>query len=407
MRRLWLMFVALLIGGYTFAPLFASVELTGPERTAGGSGGGLTSGTTAISGGGTTQVCFNDGGFLSCGDAGLVYDKTGDILTVAEDVQAEVFALEDSNTSHRLRILTTSDLTADRILTLVPGDAARTITIFGSTTLPVFSQNITFAGPTAARTWTGPDATATLLSDNVASSGVTIAAGYIWNTSQTVNDDHQWRFGSGSDANIKYNTTNTPDTFQIAVSADSNTLRVTEQADNSTDSNLGACGTTACTHPNVLVNDTTASTTQYCNYWYFGTTCVALKTLAAGSPTALVRIPIAQSAGSGGILEYGIYAADATDFQLRQGSIRYSIVNKAGTETCTLTAMDGAAASDQTNDDNAAAISTSTLTYSIACTSNAADTVDITFSAASGLTETTLQARWKLSHVGPGLPAPQ
>lgn len=116
-----------------------------------GSGGGsgtstIVVGTTVISNGTNTRVLFDDNGAVG-EDAGLTYTKATDILTVAEDVQAEVFALEDSNTSHFLRILTTSNLTADRILTLVPGDAARTVTINGNPTLDDwFDQNVKTTG---------------------------------------------------------------------------------------------------------------------------------------------------------------------------------------------------------------------------------------------------------------------
>jgi hypothetical protein len=49
-----------------------------------------------------------------------------------------------------------------KTLTVVVSNADRTLTIPGSTTLPIFSQAVTFAGPTAARTYTLPDANATL-----------------------------------------------------------------------------------------------------------------------------------------------------------------------------------------------------------------------------------------------------
>lgn len=50
---------------------------------AGGGGGGssIASGSTPITGGADTQVCFNDTATLSCGDSGLVYNKTTDTLT--------------------------------------------------------------------------------------------------------------------------------------------------------------------------------------------------------------------------------------------------------------------------------------------------------------------------------------
>lgn len=51
--------------------------------------------------------------------------------------------LPDSNGTHDLVIRTTSDLTADRLLTIVPGDAARTVTLGGNLTT---SANVTTTG---------------------------------------------------------------------------------------------------------------------------------------------------------------------------------------------------------------------------------------------------------------------
>ena len=47
--------------------------------------------------------------------------------------------LPDSNGTHSLVITTTSDLTADRLLTIVPGDAARTVTLSGALTVSAAS----------------------------------------------------------------------------------------------------------------------------------------------------------------------------------------------------------------------------------------------------------------------------
>jgi hypothetical protein len=46
----------------------------------GGVTGTITSGTTPITGGADKQVCFNDGGTLSCGNAGLIFTKSTGLL---------------------------------------------------------------------------------------------------------------------------------------------------------------------------------------------------------------------------------------------------------------------------------------------------------------------------------------
>ena len=66
--------------------------------------------------------------------------------------------LPDSNGTHDLCIKTTSDLTADRLLTFVPGDAARTVTIAGDTTI---SQNYSTTGTPAFSTVGVADSDAT------------------------------------------------------------------------------------------------------------------------------------------------------------------------------------------------------------------------------------------------------
>lgn len=68
--------------------LFAGIILA--QISAGGgastskSSSSLTSGTTPISGGATTQVCFNDAGTLSCGSTKLLFNKTtGNVTNTA------------------------------------------------------------------------------------------------------------------------------------------------------------------------------------------------------------------------------------------------------------------------------------------------------------------------------------
>ena len=82
-------------------------------------------------GGSDTQVQFNDGGSFG-GDSGLTYNKTTDVLTVAGAVNMETANIEDSDASHYLVLKTTSDLTANRNFTIVPGDSARTLTMAGN-----------------------------------------------------------------------------------------------------------------------------------------------------------------------------------------------------------------------------------------------------------------------------------
>ncbi len=105
-------------------------------------GGGGGSGSP---GGSDTQVQFNDGGSFG-GDAGMTYNKTTDTLTLAGAINMESANIEDSDASHYLSIKTTSNLTANRDFTIVPGDAARTLTMAGNINV---AANFTTSGANA------------------------------------------------------------------------------------------------------------------------------------------------------------------------------------------------------------------------------------------------------------------
>lgn len=76
-------------------------------------------------------------------DGPVLFDST---------VQATGFHLVDTDASHVLKLVAGSNLSADRTLTITPGDAARTITLTGSPTLADwFDQGVkTTSGPTFA-----------------------------------------------------------------------------------------------------------------------------------------------------------------------------------------------------------------------------------------------------------------
>lgn len=109
-------------------------------------------------------------------------------------------------------------------------------------------------------------------------------------------------------------------------------------------------------------------------------------TLAAGSATDLVRITVAAGAYVGGAIDYTVYANDATDFQMRSARQNFAVVNKAGTETCVISAA------SELLDGSVVAASAGTLTYGVTCTSSVDGTVDIEINAVSSLTETTLES---------------
>lgn len=90
--------------GAAVAALFVSTQLVFADGMTfpggGGSSSGITSGTTTVTGGADTQVCYNDAGVIACGDAGLTYNDATDTLTAtAFTGTASVAATGDSATS--------------------------------------------------------------------------------------------------------------------------------------------------------------------------------------------------------------------------------------------------------------------------------------------------------------------
>lgn len=234
-----------------------------------------------------------------------------------------------------------------------------------------------------------------------------LAISNTYTAAQIVTSGQTFTLANTSTFNLKYSTVQTPDSATFEISGPANCINMFEVGDAASDFNNGAAGAVASTDPCITLHGATANTTEYNTMAVWGEAGGAVKALTAGAATALVRIPVATNSRASGELVYEIYATDGTDMQVRTSRIRYAMTNKAGTEACTLVASDGAAANAETNDDNASSISAGTLTYSIACTNNAANTMDITFNAVSSLAETTLQATWSVKHLSPGQPARQ
>ena len=116
-----------------------------------------------------------------------------------------------------------------------------------------------------------------------------------------------------------------------------------------------------------------------------------LKALTAGAATPVVLISVASGAAAGGAFEYSIFVGDATpNYQVRHGSINFAVVNKAGTETCTV------GSADETADGSVIALSSGgadTLTYGITCVTTPTNGVYLSVNAVSSLTETSLNIR--------------
>lgn len=259
--------------------------------------------------------------------------------------------------------------------------------------------SVMFTGPTTARTYTLPDANGTIA---LLSAGQTWAATQTYNQPINMNDSMAVRFGSAAtDTFIAHRTTLTPDASMYSVGSESNSVHIAETGDISFDFNNGPCGTAACTDPNLIVHSSVQDVTQYQSLSASGIAGKSVKTLTESSATSVVQIPVASGVGTGGEFFYTVFATDATDHQIRNGSVKFAVVNKAGTETCTLSG------SAETNDGSVIAASSGTLTYGVTCSTTPSNAVDLQLNAVSSLTQTTLEVYYYVQLVGPGQPARQ
>jgi len=107
-----------------------------------------------------TGIALNTAGtfsWLGSTGTGNVARVTGSALTALTGL-----GIRSTGAAFDLTLASSEVLTAGRTLSFNVGDAARTLTIPGSTTVPIASQAITISGPTAARTWTVDDAAFTI-----------------------------------------------------------------------------------------------------------------------------------------------------------------------------------------------------------------------------------------------------
>jgi len=120
-------------------------------------------------------------------------------------------------------------------------------------------------------------------------------------------------------------------------------------------------------------------------------------TLTESSATTFATFAVASGNHGGGVLEYEVLASDGTDHQAREGFIRFAVVNKAGTETCTMTSVAGtndASVTELEDGSGSGAISTGTLTYALTLTTAGSNQCAFQLNAVSSLTQTTLQVIW-------------
>lgn len=202
----------------------------------------------------------------------------------------------------------------------------------------------------------------------------------------------------------------TPDSGALIVGTNSTSWHMFENADGTFDFNNGRCGTSTCTDPSFIIHSHNQSTTEYVQTSNDGTLShldgqagtngvgqfawAGAKTLTESSPTVVVDVPVASGAYTGATINWTVVASDATDHQSRRGATYLAVVNKAGTETCTVGDIGTPVV----------AVSTGTLTVTTAADVTGTNVCTLTINAVSSLTQTVLRAYYSVQVDGPGIP---
>jgi hypothetical protein len=357
----------------------------GISYSTGSGSGGITSGTTVVSGCGDGTVIFNLAGVASC-DADMAFAT--DTLTVTKIAGT---TLTGSNVATSDTTFGSAAAAADSIAL---GETAGRITFEGSTANN-FETRLGATDPTVGdQVILLPDiavaGTATLLA--TIGSNVMSATGSITIADDGSGTDAPYlRIGGATGSTIKHSSGfQTAPSLQIGLHTN-NYMLVSETGDKNFN-----YAVPAHTNPAIRVVSAAQNTTNYMDFGFYGSAGKAVKTLTESAATSTMRIPVTAEAGSGGSYYYTIYATDGSTPQVRQGRVIYSVTNDGGTETCVLGTPE--------ETDNTP---TGTLTVTVTCDTTPTNAVDIQLNAVSSLVQTTLEAYSGVSHVGPGEPLPQ
>lgn len=134
----------------------------------------------------------------------------------------------------------------------------------------------------------------------------------------------------------------------------------------------------------ISINDGSGTTTNYRDLSTRGDFGGTTKTLTESSATGIADLTIAALGSTSGEFHVTIEAKDAVDTQARHMRVPFVAVNKGGTVTVTMgTPVE------------TVAVSAGTLTCTLTMTAGASK-ITIAANAVSSLTQTTLQAKWKL-----------
>jgi hypothetical protein len=366
------------LGSVPPAPIWADVVRAVPPQTGSSSGGGgIVFG--GLTGGTATRVLFTNGSGNAADDADLTF--VTDTLTATK-----IAAFTSTGT---ILAATGVDIGA----TATP---FRDLYLFGSGTFGTTSLKLT-GTPTGARVITFQDSTHQVAGTNI-SNTFTAAQSFTMVNAQismsATSGNAYLTMNGASFPGLVYNKTQTPDTLGVETGqATSNHFQVMEGGDDGYD--FGTPCTAPCTDPNVIVRTHNQNATDYRMFAAYGSAGKIVKTLTESTATAVIDIPVVSGAGTGGQLNYTIFASDANERQTLFGRIVFAVENKGGALTCTL----GTA-------EEVTALSAGTLTNTVTCVA-ATNAVDLKLNAVSSLTQTTLESYSTLILSGPGEPLPQ
>jgi len=108
--------------------------------------------------------------------------------------------------------------------------------------------------------------------------------------------------------------------------------------------------------------------------------------LTSGVNTPVFSISVPSNSSVGGHIFWECHADDGTDFQTTTGSYHFSAINKAGTETCQISAMGSTSLAASTG---------SVASFNTFTSGAAANTCEFQMQpSVSGITPTTLEGRW-------------
>jgi hypothetical protein len=210
-------------GAVAFDTTLGSLTVCDGSAWAAAGGSGLTIGTTTITSGTNTRVLYNDSGVVG-EDAGFTFIEGTDTIVALGN-------LELGHATQNTIACASGRCTVEGLVIPLGG-----------------AQQITFAGPTQARTYTFPDADRTIFTT---AGGTLTAALTLGNVDNGVLDNGNFGFGNVTDFQFQYDTTNTPDTMKAGTSTESESFWFSQKADLNADVGNGPCGTSACTNPTI------------------------------------------------------------------------------------------------------------------------------------------------------------